>query len=596
MKRLAVVVGVNETENLTVLKSAVSGAKQVGKWLKGEGFDVHCYTDDQGPVTAGTISDEVLKLINRPIWDQMVMYFSGHGLWKNETEYWLLSGAPSNPNDAIVVSQCIQLAFECGIPNVVFISDACRSVPSSLQENRVNGTIIFPNRGTREAGEWKVDRFFACLPGKSAYEIVADNEPISVFTHCFLQAYHNPDPTMIREVKQRSGEILYVVPNKKLEEYLKQEVNELLAKKNILKEQLPTSIVMSEKKYIGRVMVNGEPMKKVFRAGIAVPEKAPRESFVVEDVAQVALARTIGSSLSVPKSVVDAIDGASGQSDFDTSMRLVETAQVQGRRHFETSTGFNVVGTSVSDVFGINMKAELLSDSDATQPAFVRLYPGCKGISNRRIENASSVVLRFAKGSGAVLAGLENYIGTVVVEDGRVVNVSYAPSDNSPLWQDYMDEHERLEGFRATAAAAARYGVFRVNRGNAGAIAQKIRYLKRVDPTLGLYAAYAYADVDMRDKIRSILFFMNNDLSAMLFDVAMLADEFGRLHVREQYPIVPFCPMLSQGWPLLRVKIEAEVPPFAEEAADHLLGALWTTFDTVGMDILIRAINERRVS
>jgi hypothetical protein len=80
---------------------------------------------------------------------------------------------------------------------------------------------------------------------------------------------------------------------------------------------------------------------------------------------------------------------------------------------------------------------------------------------------------------------------------------------------------------------------------------------------------------------------MGADLGVYLFDVVMLAGMYAdrawdSLH-RER---VPFCPMLSQGWGLLRVK-NVRVPPELEEARVHLRPSLWTTFDNVGMKIIL---------
>jgi hypothetical protein len=307
----------------------------------------------------------------------------------------------------------------------------------------------------------------------------------------------------------------------------------------------------------------------------------------------VTLARAIGSPSDVPQSVSDEIDARIGQSSFDASFALVDTAQVRGTEHFETKTGFKVFGARVSEALGLNMQAELLDGGVGTEPAYVRLHPG--RTSSGGAGNVSSVVLRFANGSGTVLAGIENYIGTVVVDNGRVVNVSYAPSDNSDRWHDYVVERARLERLRAIVATAARYGAFRVDRENASEIAGQIRYLKSIDPTLGLYAAHAYAEVGLRDEVQSVMDYMKGDLSAMLFDVAMLAGELAKPRAGSPYPVVPFCPMLSQGWTLLRVK-RATVPPDAVEASNYLLPALWTTFDLTGMNIILRAIQERRIS
>jgi hypothetical protein len=195
------------------------------------------------------------------------------------------------------------------------------------------------------------------------------------------------------------------------------------------------------------------------------------------------------------------------------------------------------------------------------------------------------VLLRFREGSGTVLAALDGYIGTVVVEAGQVVNVSYVPSQNSWRWHDYSRQKVQLEALRASVAAAASHRVFRVDPSQAETFADEIRYLKSIDPTLGLYASYAYSDAGQTEAIRSVLKYMDDDLRVRLFDIQMLAAPFTGVAL----PVVPFAPMLSQGWALLRAR-RAAVPPAAHDAGDHMLGALWSTFDATGMDILGRAI------
>ncbi|MBI3301688.1 MAG: caspase family protein [Deltaproteobacteria bacterium] len=584
MNKAAIVIGVNRTGNLPVLRAGVSGAKQFATWLTGEGFDVRFFGDDQNPVTAAAITQEITALVDQGTLEQLVVYFSGHGFLHNYSEFWMLSGAPRNANEAISVRENIELARECGIPSVAMISDACRSTPQSLLAERVRGSLIFPNEPVSHNVRPEIDRYFATLPGDPALEMVVDEsvkQHEGVFTYCFLQAYRQPDAEMIRQVVS-DGQVLRVVPNRSLKEYLRREVPVLMRNKNLQVGQLPDAIVESgDSVYIGRT---------VSTAGITV---TIRDIVDVRDVARVALSRAIGSPVDVPKSVEDMIDGAAVQSDFDVSVGLVSTAQGRGTEHFETRTGFKVFGAHVSEALGLNMQAELLDGGVSTEPAYVRLHPG--RMSSGGAGDVSSVVLRFADGSGTVLAGIENYIGTVVVDNGRVVDVSYVPSDNSYRWHEYAGERARLEKLRAIVATAARFGVFRVDRENASEIADQIRYLKSIDPTLGLYAAYAYAEVGLRDQVQSVMDYMKGDLSAMLFDVAMLAGTLAGPQAGSPYPVVPFCPMLSQGWTLLRVK-RAKVPPAAEEASNHLLPALWTTFDPTGINLILRAIHERRIS
>jgi hypothetical protein len=57
----------------------------------------------------------------------------------------------------------------------------------------------------------------------------------------------------------------------------------------------------------------------------------------------------------------------------------------------------------------------------------------------------------------------------------------------------------------------------------------------------------------------------------------------------------PFCPMLSQGWGLLRVR-NVWLPPSVAPAAGHLLRSLWTMLDSRGMQLVIDALSAGQVS
>jgi len=79
MNRAAIVIGVDRTGNLPVLRAGASGAREMAAWLDGEGFDVRLFVDDQQPVTASRITDEIANLIDQGTLEQLVIYFSGHG-------------------------------------------------------------------------------------------------------------------------------------------------------------------------------------------------------------------------------------------------------------------------------------------------------------------------------------------------------------------------------------------------------------------------------------------------------------------------------------------------------------------------------------
>jgi hypothetical protein len=100
-------------------------------------------------------------------------------------------------------------------------------------------------------------------------------------------------------------------------------------------------------------------------------------------------------------------------------------------------------------------------------------------------------------------------------------------------------------------------------------LAKRARIGKRLDPTLGLYAALAYAEVGRKKGIQSILGYMQQDIDAALYDIWLLAGAGPNAP-----KLIPICPMLTQSWSYLRprgVSLEA-FTGLARETS------LWTTF------------------
>ena len=118
--RAAVVIGVDKLKGLPPLRAAVSGARLISDWLSSQGFEVKLFTDDQNPVQSSQLTRAITELVNRSTLDQLLIYFSGHGFLNGYTEYWLLSGAPADVNEAISLGESVELAREFGIASVIF--------------------------------------------------------------------------------------------------------------------------------------------------------------------------------------------------------------------------------------------------------------------------------------------------------------------------------------------------------------------------------------------------------------------------------------------------------------------------------------------
>src|ERR1019366_289583 len=165
---------------------------------------------------------------------------------------------------------------------------------------------------------------------------------------------------------------------------------------------------------------------------------------------------------------------------------------------------------------------------------------------NIRVHNlgAQTALIRFADGSGIAAPVPPGFIGTILVQEGQVVSIAYAPAEGTHRYADYLSDAAEVEKRRAFAAVAMRHGYFRVEKEQARSFAGFLRGLKAFDPVLGLFATYAYAQAGLLEDVENVHEYMAKENVPILFDVAMLADRWsGR--------IAPFCPLLRQSWATL---------------------------------------------
>jgi hypothetical protein len=84
MTKAAIVIGVDKTGDLPVLKDAAAGAGRVAEWLKGEGYQTQTLVDEETsgvrkPVRANDVFAAVSSALAPGTCEQLVICFSGHG-------------------------------------------------------------------------------------------------------------------------------------------------------------------------------------------------------------------------------------------------------------------------------------------------------------------------------------------------------------------------------------------------------------------------------------------------------------------------------------------------------------------------------------
>jgi hypothetical protein len=595
MIRAGVFIGVDKTGNLQKLNDAADGARRMHEWAIKQGMadrtQAKLITDAGGNrVNPDLIYDAIKELIDGPGVDQLILYFAGHGVNISRGEYWLLTDAPGNTNAAVNVQGSVELARYCGIQHVVIISDACRVAPEGIQAQSVRGSNVFPNDAASDRAK-PVDQFFACLLGRTAVELkdpaIAAGNYSALYTTALLEALSGKVPDLLEPGASADDKARYVRP-RKLENHLEIDVPRRVKALRLEQKvnQDPDAIITSDGSWVARIEAPLErPVGGTTRGGITRGGGPPRPSPAPENI------RTVAQKL-----VRLAAEG--DQRLLDQQLQQAKTAPDKGVGHlagmaeiiaapfgpdrFETECGIKVRGAHIVDLFAPRAYAEPVDSTGNSLRITVLEKPGV------------SLLLRFEGNRGAVIPAIPGFVAALTFDDGELVDVAYEPSVNTWRWDLFKDRAAEVRALRALAASASQHGRFRLEKEGALKVAQNMQYAKQVDPSFAIYAAYAYHDLQAIGRIREMSGYLREDIDLTLFDLALLSRELIDKQVTPDSGIVPFVPLLAQGWALLgahRVKLHKALDGIERNMKD----SLWSLFDETGLEKLKRAMQTGEV-
>jgi hypothetical protein len=253
-----------------------------------------------------------------------------------------------------------------------------------------------------------------------------------------------------------------------------------------------------------------------------------------------------------------------------------------GPKHFESRCGLKVRGARVATVYSTNSAPKILDPQDT----IIRV----ESIAGP----AANVVITLTNGTGVIIPAIPEFIAALTFEGGELEDVSYEPSDNSWRWQEMQSRAAELRQLRALIASSAKLGVFRLEREDAPELARRMQYAKGIDPTMALYAAYAYHDQQKRQRIEEMQSYLRGDLNLRFFDIALLARGLADKQAGADRDVFPFFPLLSQGWALLSAN-RVKLPPKLTGLERHLVPSLWTQFDARGIEMIRAAMQAQEV-
>src|SRR5579884_948340 len=602
MIRAGVFIGVQKTGNLPALNDAVSGATAMYEWARSQGMQAKLISDAHTDVHPDLISTAIQEITDGAGVDQLVLYFAGHGAYINRGEQWLMTAAPRNSNAVVNVNGSVELARYCGIKHVVLISDTCRVAPEGNQAQNIRGSEVFPNEVVSDAAN-AVDQFFACRLGKAAMEVRNLSAGVSSFralyTTVLLEALRGEHDTVL-ESGEDGDSYDYVRPVP-LEVFLEREVPVRLQRMNLQQriDQNPDAIITAHRHWLARLMrIAGKyraPKPATRSRDLIRPQLAEREFRKIIVSLGGDPARRSKPASELPAAVLDTLIGTAVEgkrSDLNLYMSMMRgtpsaervVADVQrfaapfGPDHLETGCGVKVRGARIAEAVMAAGEAFVFGEDRS----FVRVRPQ---------RGAGSLLLRFDDCSAVVIAAIPGFLTALTFENGELIDAAYEPSANTPLGADYATAAEDIRLLRGIIASASQFVRFRLDRiADPLSIAQRMQYSKGIDPTLAVYAAYAYHDLQRIDRIRNISAHLNEMLGGVtVFDVALLGRQLVNAPMDRASCIVPFVPLFSQAWSLLaanRVKLRPEL----KGVASHLRESIWSVFNPEAVEPLRLAL------
>jgi hypothetical protein len=589
MIRAGVFIGVDKTGTLQQLNDAAAGARRMYEWALSQGFPDQTHakliTDEGGKiVTPDLIYDAISTIINGPGVDQLIVYFAGHGVNINRSEHWLLTQAPGRTSAAVNVAGSEYLARYCGIGYVAIISDACRVAPEGIQAQNVRGQDIFPNDAVADKAK-PVDQFFACGLGKTAAELkdpkLAATHFSALYTGALLDALHGTDEAFL-ETSSEAGDAARYLRPARLEAYLEREIPLRVARLRLQNKvnQNPDAILTLHSNWLARV--SGPPLPgSNTRISFGTNALAPQSSGPRATARNLLRAVAHGDSAQLSQEISRS-KAAASPSVRSVAGSIESIAKPFGPDHFESGCGFKIRGNRVIGHTSPWAQVQILDDGHLL-----------------RVDNlarpAASVLLKFEDGSGATVPAIKGFIAALTFDpDGELEDVTYEPSANTRRWDAYKDQAEQLRALRAVAGAASQHGRFRLTDADAPRIAQQMQYAKSIDPTFSVYAAYAYYDLHAHERLREMCGFQLDDLGVTLFDLALLSRQLMSKTIDRNSGVVPFVPLLSQGWALLSAN-KVKLHPLLKGLENTMRPSLWSLFDADGVRKLEQAMQSKEL-
>lgn len=573
MEKCAIIIGINDTPGLPYLESPCSYARRMEQWAKGQGFETRLFTDT-ADITAEksdirlrdimAAADELLKLNPK----QLLVYFAGHGMeLEPGNDIWLLPGYQMWPDEAINLTKNRNVVFESGVDHVIFISDACRTVRQRDADRQVLGTSIFPSLH-RVNYDVVIDVLYSTWPKQASIDYRDEHgNYISIYSECLLECLHGKVKEVIRYVEDHGEEeAVPVVICPDLSKYLKKTVPVIIKEKTSRHQQPNSFVTSSEPIHVARFNTSELPdddLKKQIIEEFETEASFPpaetikdRLDYIKKMPHKFAFKRELGRN-------IDLIDSVHRSMVNEYSLPSNQTGIViHGNKYPKI---FTLRGNDESLLTDINYRDSFLNEVDVIN--FI-------DISNEK-ELPIIFVSNPRKTGYYPVTLLPFFITNVIFDKNEMISIDYYPTKGYRRMDAIVNRTE-IANRKAQIIAAASNGIFQGTE----ELGSYIRRYKSLDPTLGLFAAYAYFQNGKFEMVRSVYDYMKGESEPVLPEISLLNHLSDRRNESILINRNTILPMLTQGWSYIPLHENW----ITDRLQNYLRPGLWTSFTPGGME------------
>lgn len=565
MTKHAILIGVNQIPGMPYLASPCSYAIKMKEWAEQQGYITALFADEpeDAPTAGGCSRSEILKTIRDLTatgTDQLVIYFAGHGVERAPGEdIWLLPGYADDPSESISIFACQPLAHRSGIRHVVFISDACRSPTSDRNVQHITPGVIFPILDKEYRTD--IDVFYSTHPGANSIDVRDDeNNYKSIYSDNLLKCLKGDVKEVIRPIR-RVEDPFPAVLSYELNDYLKIKVAEEIERVTG-KKQFPTGTVSSsDPLFLSRIEQHGF-VESIAETGITFPVEFPSVQRDTKSVSDKLNFYVRSKGIGAKREQNRVFREFKRDYEFFTSDALF--------KHGET--GLFISGLANPTVYGRrDQDYNLFIGRNFTVPQAV----GFDAADRRR--NALYFVGNLGRKRFYPITVLPGFFTQVVFAKNEVLTVNYFPTGHNSR-ADASYYAAEVSERKANIIMAAKKGIFQ-GADELNFDGGYYRKYKHLEPTLGLFAAYAYFQNGDFEGVRSLYNYLLWSDQYILGDIEMLKRLSSRDHnivANEEIAI----PLLTQGWSYLNLLERNR----QNDLVKYLQPGLWTSFDRDGFE------------